>query len=46
VLHTVGLVVTGVFGQLPAILAFHGAEQSLQVGQRSRPRFGANEVRL
>ena len=32
VLHTAGTVVAGVFGQLPTVLAFDGAEQPLQVG--------------
>ena len=39
-LHSVGPEVSGLLGQLPAVLALNGAEQPFQVIQYSPPRLG------
>jgi hypothetical protein len=42
-LHAVWSALTGVLGQLPAVLARHVAQQAAQVGQRPPARLGADK---
>ncbi len=44
-LDTIGRRVAAGFGQLPTVLALDRTQESLQVGQRALPGFGAGKMR-